>query len=177
MVFTDIPSDVNEQGIDHNDPAMFDIQHPDRQAALLKWIEMNLTPGGRSQTRSTYGLKHDAEEWLGTYVGNGEMKGAMRAAGYTYLKETRESDINWRYCVYVVTSRKENKEMVTLRELRVKKGLSQTELASKAGVSYNTVSHMERGIRVSVKKAMSVCDALGVTLDDIAGLNITTSRV
>lgn len=62
----------------------------------------------------------------------------------------------------------ERGDMMTLKELRVNKGLSQVELGNKVGLKQTTISQYENGSRkppLSMAKKLS--DALGVTLDDI----------
>ena len=57
---------------------------------------------------------------------------------------------------------------MTLKQLRVNKGLSQVELGSKVGLKQTTISQYENGSRkppLSMAKKLSV--ALDVTLDDI----------
>lgn len=51
-----------------------------------------------------------------------------------------------------------------LRSLRQISGLSQLELADRAGVSFGYVGHLERGTRLRVSPGVlaDLCDALGV---------------
>jgi transcriptional regulator with XRE-family HTH domain len=57
-----------------------------------------------------------------------------------------------------------------LRELRVAKGMNQTELADAAGVSQNGLSQWERGEREpSLAMAAKLAAALDVSLDELAG--------
>lgn len=51
---------------------------------------------------------------------------------------------------------------------RIEIGLSQTELAEKAGVTRQTIGLIEAGdFNPSIKLCVSICKALGVTLNDI----------
>ena len=51
---------------------------------------------------------------------------------------------------------------------RIEIGLSQTELAEKAGVTRQTIGLIEAGdFNPSIKLCISICKALGVTLNDI----------
>ncbi len=51
---------------------------------------------------------------------------------------------------------------------RIELGLSQTELAKKAGVTRQTIGLIEAGeFNPSIKLCNSICRALGVTLNDI----------
>ena len=62
----------------------------------------------------------------------------------------------------------ERGDKMTLKQLRAKKGLSQTELGHKTGLKQTTISQYENGSRkpsLSIAKRLS--DALGVTIDDI----------
>lgn len=55
-----------------------------------------------------------------------------------------------------------------LKEARIKKGLSQTELAERAGITVQTLCLIERGkYNPSLKVCSALCRALGRTLDDI----------
>ena len=55
-----------------------------------------------------------------------------------------------------------------LKEARIKKGLSQTELAERAGITVQTLCLIERGKdNPSLKVCTALCRALGRTLDDI----------
>ena len=58
----------------------------------------------------------------------------------------------------------------TVRAIRAARGLSQRELAERAGVSSAALGTYERGTRApSLANAILLADALGVTLDQIAG--------
>ena len=52
---------------------------------------------------------------------------------------------------------------------RTKKGLSQDQLARKAGVTYSTLTKMESGVNQNpkVKTLQQIAAALDVTLDDL----------
>lgn len=57
---------------------------------------------------------------------------------------------------------------MTLKQLRVKKGLSQIELGNKVGLKQTTISQYENGSRKPpLPMAKKLADALEVTLDDI----------
>jgi hypothetical protein len=65
----------------HNSPEAFDRMTPLGQATLRLWIRLALQPSRTIQggdCNFSYGLKHRAEEALGLYIGNGEMKGRAR---------------------------------------------------------------------------------------------------
>ena len=57
-----------------------------------------------------------------------------------------------------------------IRELRIKKGLSQEKLARIADVSYNTIVKIESGEskNPTFKTMAGIAKALGVSLDDLA---------
>jgi hypothetical protein len=47
---------------------------------LRAWVRENIAPWDKEH--SSYLLKHRAEDAIGSYVSNGEMRGAMMDAGY-----------------------------------------------------------------------------------------------
>ena len=97
---------TNTGSLDH--PRQFDRCHPDDQDALLTWVRDHVTPssrGYRSFQGTSYGLKHLAEEHLGHSVSNGDMKGAMLAAGYDPVNPRER---NWRWRIRLVSSVAEN---------------------------------------------------------------------
>ncbi|MFD3005108.1 helix-turn-helix domain-containing protein [Thermus tengchongensis] len=55
-----------------------------------------------------------------------------------------------------------------LRELRLKRGLSQTKLAQKVGVSQTFISALEMGLKQpSLKTLLALADALSVSPDEL----------
>lgn len=57
---------------------------------------------------------------------------------------------------------------VTLKELRIERGISQDELAKRAGIHVKTISSFETGARTPRMKVVQlgfVCCALGITLE------------
>jgi hypothetical protein len=90
----------------HNSPEAFDRMPEREQRALRLWVRLALAPAPNFAAEQgrwhSYNLKHHAEAALGWYVGNGEMKGAMLAEGYTEYRAwgSREHpDINWTFKV------------------------------------------------------------------------------
>ena len=58
-----------------------------------------------------------------------------------------------------------------VRSLRRMEGLTQSELAEKAGISAPFLGHIERGTRVlSLETFMALCAALSVTPNDLLGM-------
>ncbi len=56
------------------------------------------------------------------------------------------------------------------RALRARAGLTQAELAERAGLAFETISRVESGREPpSLRTAMSLADALGTTLDEVVG--------
>jgi len=64
---------------------------------------------------------------------------------------------------------------IRVRNLRIKKGLSQEELASKVGYkSRSSINKIELGINdIPQRKIKSLADALGVSASELLGLNDT----
>ncbi len=57
---------------------------------------------------------------------------------------------------------------MTLRDLRIKKGLNQTELAKLVGVSNRVISHYETGrARPSLDVIIKLAKVLGVSVEEI----------
>ena len=56
-----------------------------------------------------------------------------------------------------------------IKRYRAEKGLSQEQLAQKAGVTYSTLTKLESGVNQNpkVKTLQAVAEALEVTLDDL----------
>ncbi len=90
----------------HNSPERFNDLPPPKQVALRHWICEHLEPARDFNGRlHSYVLKHYAAAALGFYVGNGVMKGAMLAEGYTDYRAwgDRESpEINWTFRVHTL---------------------------------------------------------------------------
>lgn len=60
-----------------------------------------------------------------------------------------------------------------LREARQRAGLSQAELAGRAGMGYSQISKLERGVadvlQLNVGNLAALADALGMTMDELLG--------
>jgi len=57
---------------------------------------------------------------------------------------------------------------MNIKALRVEKGWTQAELATRAETHISAIGHWERGLRVpTAENARKMADALGCTLDDI----------
>lgn len=60
---------------------------------------------------------------------------------------------------------------MSFKELREKRGLSQTELANRVGLKQTTISQYENGTRrPNLSVAKKLADALGTTLDEFVCL-------
>lgn len=57
--------------------------------------------------------------------------------------------------------------MLNLKSIRQARGLSQVQLAEKAGVSRRTVEDIERRGDCRISTASALCAALGCTLDEL----------
>ncbi len=67
-----------------NHPESYEDLTPAQKAVVAQWIEAGLPAGAGS-----YFLKHSFEESQeGFYISNGQMKGAMLAAGFTAVDAT-----------------------------------------------------------------------------------------
>ena len=62
--------------------------------------------------------------------------------------------------------------MVTIKELRERKGWTQAELAMHADVSFPTISRTENGHPVSKTSIRHICKALGVDVSQVEGVTI-----
>ena len=57
---------------------------------------------------------------------------------------------------------------MTLKEIRLKKGITQVELAKHVGISQQTISHYETGrAKPSLDVAVKLAKALGVSVEEI----------
>lgn len=62
--------------------------------------------------------------------------------------------------------------MPTVRELREAKGWTQTELASRASISLQTVSSLENGASVLMSTLVLIAQALGVDPKEVSGVTV-----
>ncbi len=67
--------------------------------------------------------------------------------------------------------------MPTLKEIREQRGMTQFELAYKAGISISAVRRMENGAGVLATSVRLVAAALGVEVADIEGVNVVNRMV
>lgn len=67
--------------------------------------------------------------------------------------------------------------MNTLLAIRAKKDLSQEETAKMAGISTAAYWKAETGKKISLQTASQICEALGVDLSQVIGLNIAPRRI
>lgn len=66
--------------------------------------------------------------------------------------------------------------MPTIKDVRIEQGLTQQELASKANIAYATVSRLERGKHVTKGTLTLICQVLGISPDEVTGVNTTRVR-
>ncbi len=84
---------TNENGWE-DDSMLVDLS-PERQRAVLAWIDDNVKPAHRTNTSQTsYGLKHLLEDDTGIYLTNNQFKDAMWEKGY---KPVDPKALNWLY--------------------------------------------------------------------------------
>lgn len=62
--------------------------------------------------------------------------------------------------------------MPTIRELRVRQGMSQKELAVAIGVSEQTINRLETGKSARKSTIVAVCRALYTTMDHVEGYSL-----
>lgn len=61
-----------------------------------------------------------------------------------------------------------NKNFVfNLKEIRKAKGISQSELAKKIGVSPQAIHQFENGLTPTIERAVEIAQALEITLDEL----------
>ncbi len=58
--------------------------------------------------------------------------------------------------------------ILKLRELRNKRGFSQTDLADKSGVPQTTISAIEKSNKLTYETAKKLARALGVSTDELS---------
>lgn len=64
-----------------------------------------------------------------------------------------------------------------LREIRMKKGYTQTQLAKLSGLSRRTIVHYENYVKDPVfEKVKVIADALGVSIDDLFGMSSSKKK-
>ena len=83
--------------INHNHPKQFECMEPEKQRQLLTWIRLHLRKGSKGNTKrwGSYRLKDVVGRAVGFYVGHGELKGAMQAAGLASPEDCAEYDTHW----------------------------------------------------------------------------------
>ncbi len=77
-----------------NQPSSYERLSESEKAALQEWIGRELVPSNTMGEHCSYGLKHIYERLGGSYVNNGEFKGAMLVAGYEPLDR---KELNWQF--------------------------------------------------------------------------------
>ena len=65
--------------------------------------------------------------------------------------------------------------MPTIRELRLRQGMSQEALAVSAGVGSQTVRRAENGGAIRKISALAICRVLNVSLDQVEGLSVLSA--
>ncbi len=73
-----------------------DLPDPRQVVVCRRWIRWFVRPRKTiNSRRSSYGLKHDAENWAGIYVTNGAFIAAAVAEGYRYEQIDRGPNANF----------------------------------------------------------------------------------
>ena len=85
------------QTINDNHPKQFELMERQKQKKLISWIRLYWDKGQKGNTKrwSSHQLKDLIEPAMGFRISNGELKGAMLAAGLAPAKECLEYDANW----------------------------------------------------------------------------------
>jgi hypothetical protein len=85
--------------INHNHPKQFECMEPEKQAQLLGWIRLHLRKGSKGNVKrwGSHQLAQVVGHAVGFYVGNGELKGAMRAAGLVPTEGYIEYSSHWNF--------------------------------------------------------------------------------
>lgn len=85
--------------IDHNHPKQFAYMEPEKQARLLAWIRLHLHKGSKGNTKrwNSSQLAQVVGQAVGFSVGNGELKGAMQAAGLPRAQDCMEYNTRWEF--------------------------------------------------------------------------------
>jgi len=86
-------------------PEAYEKLTPEEQAALLEWIRLAIKPAKSVAPTTSYGIKHDFEV-PGFYITNGQLKGAMLAAGYAPVDP---DELNWEFRIRPTGKRRDSK--------------------------------------------------------------------
>jgi hypothetical protein len=84
------------EAIHFNDPARYHELPIHEKIGLRAWVRENVAPRQVTSPQSSYHLKHVAESFLGFYVSNASMKGALIEAGYEPVWEYRKINMGFR---------------------------------------------------------------------------------
>ena len=61
---------------------------------------------------------------------------------------------------------------IRIKEIRIKKGLTQQQVADSIGVTYQNISQYERGLRIPKNETIiKIADALGISVYELIGFN------
>jgi hypothetical protein len=84
------------EAIHFNDPARYHELPIHEKIGLRAWVRENVAPRQVTSPQSSYHLKHVSESFLGFYVSNASMKGALIEAGYEPVWEYRKINMGFR---------------------------------------------------------------------------------
>jgi len=66
--------------------------------------------------------------------------------------------------------------MIQLTEIRIRRGLTQVQLAKRSGISANHISHFEAGKRdPHFRNLIKLANGLQVTIDELMGRTVTST--
>jgi hypothetical protein len=76
-------------------PEAYEALSPLEKEVMAAWIALAMEQATKYSPRTSYGIKHDFE-MEGFYITNGQLKGAMLAAGY---QPENAKELNWTFPV------------------------------------------------------------------------------
>jgi hypothetical protein len=88
----DLMTGADVRLMDVNQPSSYERLAGGEKAAIQGWLAQELRPGPLAGPHASYGLKHIYERLTRHYLTNGQLKGAMLAAGFVPVDRC---ELNW----------------------------------------------------------------------------------